>query len=140
MNELYLMTYWGIAIVLATMLVQWFFAAASKAKQPGAIPGKIAGELSHDSFVFRSNRTFQNSLENLATFLGSAVLAILVAANPLWTGIATLTYAFARIIHMLLYYKIATEKNPSPRTWFFLIAWLANVTLIALVFIKLLTI
>ena len=38
---------------------------------------------------------------------------------------------------MLLYYAIATEKNPSPRSYFFLIAAIANIALVVLIGLRL---
>jgi len=46
-------------------------------------------------------------------------------------------YVIARIIHMLLYYGVATEKNPSPRSYFFLIAALANSVMLVLIGLRL---
>ena len=107
-------------------------AAASKAAQPGAVPGKIDPSLSHSSFVFRSNRTFANSLENITVMLGAAILAVMVGADAYWTGVVIWIMALARVLHMVLYYAIATEKNPSPRSYFYLIAVLANIALLGL--------
>ena len=88
--------------------------------------------------MFRAERTFMNSLENLPVFLGTALVAVLAGASPHWTGKLIWIYAGARLLHMALYYAIATEKNPSPRTWFYLLGVLANlgllgVTLVALI-------
>ncbi len=128
----YYLTFLGLFLILTTLTLQGMIAAMVKAKQPDAIPGKINEQLSHASFVFRSNRTFLNSLENFPAIFGTIILAILINANPLWTGILTLTYAVARIIHMLLYYVISTEKNPSPRSYFFAIGLLANLALLVI--------
>jgi len=71
-----------------------------------------------------------NSLENLPILLSTAFLAIFVGVSPFWTGVLLWVYALARLGHMILYYKIATEKNPSPRTFFFMIGFLANIGLL----------
>jgi len=131
----YSLSMWGLFIILATVLVQSLVAALVKAAQPGAVPGKIDETLSHASFVFRSSRTIANSLENLPVMLGTAVLALLVQADPFWVAVCIWTYALARLVHMVLYYVIATEQNPSPRSHFYFIALLANIAL--LVFIAL---
>jgi len=73
-----------------------------------------------------------NSLENFPAMLGSFFLAIFVGANVFWTGAIIWIFAVARIIHMALYYAISTEKNPSPRSYFFLIGLAANVALLVL--------
>lgn len=132
MLESYSVAFWGILTIVLTVIVQSLVAAQSKASQPGAIPGKIDESLSHSSFVFRSNRTFANSLENLTVMLGASFLAILVGVDALWAGIVIWVMAISRAIHMILYYAISTEKNPSPRSYFYLIAVLANIVLLGL--------
>ncbi len=129
----------GIFVVLVTVLVQAIIAAGTKASQPGAIPGKMDESLSHSSFVFRSNRTVMNSLENLPVMLGTSFLALFVGANALWTGILIWVFAISRILHMALYYAIATEKNPSPRSYFFLLGVVANIALLGFVGVALAT-
>ncbi|KAA9132535.1 MAPEG family protein [Marinihelvus fidelis] len=128
----YTSAFWGLFVVLLVLLVQWLVASGSKALREGAIPGKIDPSLSHSSFVFRAHRTFMNSLENLPAMLGASFLAILVGASALWTGVFIWVFAAARIAHMALYYAIATEKNPSPRSYFFMLGSLANIGLLGL--------
>ena len=132
MLDSYAVAFWGILVMILTVLVQSIVAATSKASQPGAVPGKIDASLSHSSFVFRSNRTFANSLENITVMLGASFLAILVGANIFWTGIVIWVMALSRIVHMILYYSIGTEKNPSPRSYFYLIALVSNIVLLGL--------
>jgi len=132
MLESYSAAFLGILVIILTVVVQSIVAAKSKASQPGAIPGKIDISLSHSSFVFRTNRTFANSLENISVMLGASFLAILVGANIFWTGVIIWVMAISRIIHMVLYYSISTEKNPSPRSYFYLIALVANIILLGL--------
>ncbi len=79
MLDSYSVAFFGILVIVLTVVVQSIVAAKSKASQPGAIPGKTDASLSHSSFVFRSNRTFANSLENIAVMLGASFLAILVS-------------------------------------------------------------
>ncbi|MEH6610267.1 MAG: MAPEG family protein [Halioglobus sp.] len=129
----YHLAFVGIFVMLVTLIVQWGVATFSKAAQPAAVPGKMDESLSHSSFVFRANRTFMNSVENLTVMLPTGFLAILIGANVFWTGVLIWVYAVARIIHMALYYKIATEKNPSPRSYFFIIGVIANIALLVLV-------
>ena len=130
--ETYTLAFWGILIIILTVLVQWVVASGSKAKAPGAIPGKIDESLSHSSFVFRAHRTFLNSLENITAMLATAFLAILVGASAFWTVVFIWMFALSRIGHMVLYYAISTETNPSPRTGFFMLALVANICLLVL--------
>lgn len=120
----------GLAVILATMLVQQLIASGKKARAPGAIPGKMDDEIGHESVVFRTQRTWMNSLENLPAMLGTIFLAVMVGANDQWTGILVWVFAISRIIHMVLYYAISTNVNPSPRSWFFLIGLVANIVLL----------
>ena len=129
----YSLALWGIFVILLTVLVQSLVAAGTKASQPGAIPGKIDESLSHSSFVFRSNRTLMNSLENLPVMLGTAFLALFAGVDAMWTGVLIWMFALSRILHMALYYAIATEKNPSPRSYFFLLGVVANIALLVFV-------
>ncbi len=131
-SETYTMAYWGLLIALVILLVQWVIASGQKAKQPGAVPGKIDDSLSHSSFVFRAHRTLMNSLENYPLMLGTIFLAFFIGVSAFWTGIFIWIFAIARLIHMVLYYAIATEKNPSPRSYFFMIGLAANVALLIL--------
>ncbi|RUO63294.1 Uncharacterized conserved protein, MAPEG superfamily [Pseudidiomarina planktonica] len=128
-----------IAVIIATVLIQWLVASGRKAKQNGAIPGKPPTDLSHHDFVFRAWRTHQNSVENLGTMLGASFLAILVGVDAGWTTLLIAIMALSRIIHMVLYYAIATEQNPSPRSYFFMLGWIANLALLVLSFITLLS-
>ncbi len=120
----------GLAVILATVLVQQLIASSKKARAPGAIPGKMDEGLGHESVVFRTQRTWMNSLENLPAMLGTVFLAVLVGANDTWTGILVWVYAISRIVHMTLYYAISTDVNPSPRSWFFLLGLVANLVLL----------
>lgn len=135
MNGDYGLALSGIYIVLVTWVVQALVASYSKARQPGAVPGKIDESLTHDSFVFRAHRTFMNSLENLPLFLGTAFLALFAGTDATWVGVLVWVFALARVAHMVLYYAIATERNPSPRSYFYLIALLANLVLLGVIFV-----
>ena len=85
--------------------------------------------LGQDSFLFRSYRTFWNSLENIVPFFGMSVIAVLSGYNAETLNIIVWIFAITRIIHMLLYYFIATEKNPSVRSLFYIIGFIANIYL-----------
>ncbi|GAB5382638.1 MAG: hypothetical protein Alis3KO_30330 [Aliiglaciecola sp.] len=129
-------SFWAFYLYLIMLLIQWAIATVSKAKLPTAVPGKIDDELSHDSFAFRAHRTFQNSLENSVLFVGAVILAFALGMNSWLFTLCMWIYVLARTGHMALYYLIATEKNPSPRTYFFLISLLANILMLALICIR----
>lgn len=123
----------ALALMLATLLLQSLIAMVAHRKQKRYVPGVLDPALGHESFVFRSHRTFHNSLENLPLMIGTLLLAILSGYDPQWTAALCWIYAAARIIHMVLYYAIATEKNPSPRSYFFSVGLLVNILLLGLV-------
>ncbi|MBU3024008.1 MAPEG family protein [Aestuariibacter sp. A3R04] len=131
MANTYLWSLMGLSVIFFTVMIQSIAAAIAHAKAPGAVPGKLCDNLSHDSFVFRSHRTFHNSLENLLIFAGPALIAIFAGVSEFTLSAIIWVYAIARVVHMLLYYFIATEKNPSPRSYFYLIGLVANLALFA---------
>lgn len=128
--EPYFAALFGIGVLLLMVFVQWLIASGRKAKQSGAVPGTPPKNMSHQDLTFRAWRTHQNTLENLGTMLGASFFAILAGSAATVVAILVWVMVLARIAHMVLYYAIATEKNPSPRSYFFLIAWLANLSLV----------
>ena len=116
--------------MLTTITLQAVIATGAHRRQSKMVPGIVDPALSHDSFVFRSDRTFRNSLENIAPFFGLSVLAMIAGFSPDRLAIVIWVYALARLLHMILYYRIATEKNPSPRSYFYMIGLLATIYLI----------
>lgn len=73
----------------------------------GIIQGHTPGtsiEETHDSLLFRAVRSHANTNETIATFIGLAVFAIAVNANPIWINNFSLIYIIGRIGHMLCYY------------------------------------
>ncbi|MDO6536298.1 MAPEG family protein [Alteromonas stellipolaris] len=133
----YTYTIAGLAIIILTVLVQNIVAAVAHRKQSSYVPGKVAEDLSHDSFVFRSHRTFHNSLENVNQFIIPAILCMFVGVTPLYLAILAWVYGLCRIVHMALYYAMATERNPSPRTYFYMIGLVTNLILYVLLFMSL---
>lgn len=128
----------GLVLILTTLFIQWIFATVSKGRLPNAIPGKIPQDLGHESFVYRANRTYMNTLENISFMLGSSFVAMFAGVDAFWLALCIWIFAIARIMHMLLYYVIATEKNPSPRSYFFILGLFSNVFLLGLAFVKIL--
>jgi uncharacterized MAPEG superfamily protein len=120
----------GLWLILMTVFVQAIVASAAHRKQKQYVPGIVNDKLSHESFVFRSHRTFLNSHENLLMMFGPALLGMLVGMDAYWLGILVWVYAISRILHMALYYVIATESNPSPRSYFFMVGFVSNLVLL----------
>ncbi|MEL0639257.1 MAPEG family protein [Pseudoalteromonas aliena] len=139
MSEITLSAYLAFYLYLIMLLVQWAVATFSKAKEPNAVPGKISEDLSHNSFIFRAHRTFHNTLENSALFIGTVLLAFVINYQSPIFSMCIWVYLIARLIHMALYYAIATEDNPSPRSYFFLIGVLANIVMLVMIGLKLIT-
>ena len=128
MFDVYHSSILGIWLILATMVIQAIVAVRVHRRQKGGYsPGIVNPERGQSSFVFRSHRTFQNSLENIVPILGMAFLAMFSGYGPLKLSIIIWVYALSRIAHMILYYKIATEKNPSLRSIPWAIGFLAGV-------------
>tara|TARA_B100000482_G_scaffold32759_1_gene20837 strand:- start:348 stop:770 length:423 start_codon:yes stop_codon:yes gene_type:complete len=130
MFEAYQSSLLGLWVILATMVIQAMVAVRMHRRQEGGyMPGVLKPSLDHSSIVFRTHRTFQNSLENIIPLLGMALIAILSGYGSFKLSIIVWIYAIARIIYMILYYKIATKKNPSPRSIFWAIGFLTNLYL-----------
>ena len=130
MLETYITSLIGLWLIMTTITLQAVIATGAHRRQSKVVPGIVDPALSHDSFVFRSDRTFRNSLENIAPFFGLSVLAIIAGYSPDRLAIVIWVYALARLLHMILYYRIATEKNPSPRSYFYIIGLMATFYLI----------
>lgn len=130
MLETYTTSLIGLWLVLTTITLQAIIATGAHRRQSKMVPGIVDPALSHDSFVFRSDRTFRNSLENIVPFFGLSVLAMLAGFSAERLAIVVWVYALARLFHMILYYRIATEKNPSPRSYFYMVGLLATFYLI----------
>jgi glutathione S-transferase len=137
MLDHYIVSFWGLLLILFTLLLQTLVATGAHRKQKQYVPGVVDEALGHNSFVFRSHRTFQNSLENTPLMLLTAILAVLVGLSSAWLAATVWTFAIARLIHMTLYYAISTERNPSPRSYFYMIGLLANLVLMVMVAIHL---
>ena len=130
MLEEYQSVFLGLWLILATIIVQAMVAVRVHRRQKGGYNvGVIKPELGQSSIVFRAHRTFQNSLENITPLMGMAIIAALSGYSSTKLSVIVWLYAIARIIHMVLYYKIATDKNPSPRSIFWAIGFLANLYL-----------
>ena len=130
MLETYTASLIGLWLVLTTITLQAVIATGAHRRQSKMVPGIVDPALGHDSFVFRSDRTFRNSLENIAPFYGLSVLAMIAGFSPDRLAIVIWVYALARLLHMILYYRIATEKNPSPRSYFYMTGLFATFYLI----------
>jgi uncharacterized MAPEG superfamily protein len=127
MLEVYQYSLLGLWLILSTIIIQSMVAVrVHRWQEGGYMPGIIKPELNHSSIVFRTYRTFQNSIENAIPILGMSVIAMLSEYSAYKLSIIIWVYAIARIIHMALYYKIATNKNPSPRSIFWAVGFLAN--------------
>ena len=130
MLEEYQSVFLGLWLVLTTMIIQAIVAVRVHRRQKGGYNvGVIKPELGQSSIVFRAHRAFQNSLENITPLMGMAIIAALSGYSATKLSVIVWIYAIARIVHMVLYYKIATDKNPSPRSIFWAIGFLTNLYL-----------
>ena len=104
MIEAYFDTVVATFVMLVTVVVQHMVATIANGRQKNMIPGVVNKKLGHESFVFRSHRTFQNSIDNIPFMLGFIVLAVWLSVSPILLAIVTWVYAICRIIHMVFYY------------------------------------
>ena len=128
--EIYQFVFIGLWLILATIVFQAMVMVSAHRAEKGYKVGKIDPDLGQESFFFRSYRTFWNSLENIVPILGMSIVAILAGYSAFKLSIVIWIYAISRIIHMILYYFIATEKNPSPRSLFWVLGLLATIYLV----------
>ncbi|MBU2883156.1 MAPEG family protein [Psychrosphaera sp. B3R10] len=134
MFEQYTQVLFVVTSLLAMMVLQALIATGAHRKQTEYVPGIVSAELDHFSFVFRSNRTFLNSLENVPLFVLSVLVACLVGVNAEHLLTVTVIFFVARLVHMVLFYAIATNKNPSPRSYFYMIGLFAQLYLIGVIY------
>lgn len=135
MFEAYSLVFTILTLLLTMIVVQALVATVAHRKQTEYVPGVVSAELDHHSFVFRSNRTFLNSLENVPVFILTVFVAIFSGAEASQLVVISAVYFIARLIHMALFYAIATNKNPSPRSYFYMIALLTQLYLLGVIFI-----
>ena len=116
----------GLWFILATIVVQAMVLIRVHRRQPEYKVGVIDPSLGQESLFFRAYRTFWNSMENIVPLFGMAILALVSGYSATKLSIVVWTYAIARVLHMILYYMVATDKNPSVRSIFFGIGFLAT--------------
>ena len=80
MFDTYSVSLWGVFVIVATLVLQMMIASVSKAKQPGAVPGRIDPGLSHASCVFRSNPSPRSYFFLIGFGANIALLFVVVAA------------------------------------------------------------
>ena len=119
-----------LTLLVLMVVIQSLVATVAHRKQKQYVPGIVNSELDHGSFVFRSHRTFQNSLENVPVFVVSAMLAMFIGVSVSQLYWCVLVFTLARLIHMVLFYKIATNANPSPRSYFYLLGFFTQLALL----------
>ncbi len=129
MLEMYQSVFVGLWLTLSTIIIQAMVLVRVHRRQKGYKVGVIDPSLGQESFFFRAYRTFWNSLENIIPLFGMAIIAMMVGYSAHKLSIVVWIYAVTRIIHMALYYKISTDKNPSPRSGFWAMGLFANIYL-----------
>ncbi|MGB1347163.1 MAG: MAPEG family protein [Pseudomonadales bacterium] len=130
MMEAYSSALLGVWVILFTIIAQLVVAAVAHRMQRGYIPGIVDNSLDNKSFIFRSHRAHINSLENFIVMFATILVAMFMGVSATWVAVCVWIYAIARILHMWSYYAIATNRNPSLRSLFYVIGLLANVVLL----------
>ena len=77
MFEAYYLSFFGIWALLSLVVIEAIIAMGASRSQKKYTPGILNSDLGPESFVFRSDRAFKNSLENIVPFLGAAIISIL---------------------------------------------------------------
>ena len=129
MFEVYQSVLLGLWLTLSIIIIQAIVLVRVHRRQKGYKVGVIDPALGQSSFFFRAYRTFWNSLENIVPLFGMAVIAMMSGYSPQKLSVVICIYAVVRIIHMILYYKIATDQNPSIRSLFWATGFIANMYL-----------
>jgi|TARA_B100000767_G_scaffold7515_1_gene7438 uncharacterized MAPEG superfamily protein len=129
MFEVYQSVLLGLWLTLSIIIIQAVVLVRAHRRHKGYKVGVIDPALGQSSFFFRAYRTFWNSLENIVPLFGMAIIAMMAGYNPQKLSVVIWIYAVVRIIHMILYYKIATDKNPSIRSLFWATGLIANMYL-----------
>ncbi len=127
--EVYASVFIGLWLILSTIIIQAIVFIRSHRRHKGYKVGVMDPSLGQESFLFRSYRAFWNSMENIVPMFGMALIAILIGYDAETLNAIVWIYAISRIIHMFLYYFIATDKNPSIRSIFWAIGFFANLYL-----------
>lgn len=127
--EVYASVFIGLWLILSTIIIQAIVLIRSHRRHKGYKVGVMDPSLGQESFLFRSYRAFWNSMENIVPMFGMALIAILIGYDAETLNVIVWIYAISRIIHMFLYYFIATDKNPSIRSIFWAIGFFANLYL-----------
>ena len=128
----YTMALAAVYALLVMVFVQSLVAAMAHRAQKSYVPGVVDEALGPESFVFRSHRTFMNSIENVPFMLGLILLAVMTGFDAWWLSLLSWVYVGGRLAHMITYYLVATRKNPSLRSYFFILAILAQLLLMVM--------
>ena len=130
MFEIYKLVFFALWVILTTIFAQAVVLIVAHRMQKNYKVGVIDASLGQQSFLFRSYRTFWNSVENVVLIFPLVIVGILIDYDSNRLGIITWVYAVSRIGHMLVYYLIATDRNPSLRSFFWLFGFFAMAYLI----------
>ena len=130
MFEIYKLVFFALWVILTTIFAQAVVLIVVHRMQKNYKVGVIDASLGQQSFLFRSYRAFWNSVENVVLIFPLVIVGILIDYDSNRLGIITWVYAVSRIGHMLVYYFIATDRNPSLRSVFWLFGFFAMAYLI----------
>nr|WP_321455374.1 MAPEG family protein [uncultured Cohaesibacter sp.] len=128
----YAASFWAVYALLVMVFVQALVAAVAHRAQKSYVPGIVDEKLGPESFVFRSNRAFMNSIENVPFMIGLVLLAVMSGFDAWWLALLSWIYVLGRLAHMVTYYLVATRKNPSLRSYFFIVCVLVQLVLLVM--------
>ena len=126
MFEVYQHSLIGLWLILSTIIIQAMVAVRVHRRQKGGyMPGIVKTELDHSSIVFRTYRTYQNSIENVIPIFGMSVIAILSEYSAyklsiiIWGLCYSKNYTYGFILQNCYKEKSQSEK-------YFLGNWLSS--------------
>ena len=111
MMEEYYVSFIGIWALLTLIVIEAIISIGASRTQKRYVPGTTNPDLGPESFVFRSDRAFKNSLENIIPFLGAALLSILLSMDPVRLSRLVIIYVLARYIYTAVYYSCHKKES-----------------------------
>ena len=102
MMDDYQSVFLGLWLTLSTIVLQAMVLIRSHRRQKGYKVGVMDPSLGQDSFLFRSYRTFWNSLENIVPMFGMAVIAVLCGYSPYKLTLIAVSYTHLTLPTILL--------------------------------------
>ena len=109
-----------LAFVLIVLL-QSALVGAGKAKA-GLVPGSDP-EQDYGNPLYRSNRSHQNGVENMAAAAVALFAAILIGVSAWWVNLLMVLFLVFRIIYVVIYANNVGKATQGVRTFVYVAGW-----------------